>query len=144
MIELIKILLEKGYAYEMQGNVYYDISKFSDYTKLSGLKLDEEKAKARVDQDVLKKNYFDFSGSLSGKLKNAIISITNPTSIIKNPIPIITVTAPIRKIKPVIEIAIFNFILIENPSIRPFFEINFCQKKSPPIANGAIKRKKIK
>ena len=61
MIELIKILLEKGYAYEVQGNVYYDTAKFKDYGKLSRLKLDEEKARARVDQDPLKKNYFDFA-----------------------------------------------------------------------------------
>jgi len=61
MIELVEILLEKGYAYEVQGNVYYDISKFSNYTKLSRLKLDEEQAKARVDQDPLKRSYFDFA-----------------------------------------------------------------------------------
>ncbi|KKK42844.1 MAG: Cysteine--tRNA ligase [Candidatus Lokiarchaeum sp. GC14_75] len=67
MIELIEILIKKGYAYEVQGNVYYDISKFKDYTKLSGIKLDEEQAKARVDQDPLKKNYFDFALWLNAK-----------------------------------------------------------------------------
>ncbi|MFX1343823.1 MAG: cysteine--tRNA ligase [Promethearchaeota archaeon] len=61
MIELIKILLENGYAYEVEGNVYYDVSKFKDYTKLSRLKLDEESAKARVDEDPLKKGPFDFA-----------------------------------------------------------------------------------
>ncbi len=61
MIEIIEILLEKGYAYEVQGNVYYDTTKFKDYGKLAKLKLDEEKARARVDQDPLKKNYFDFA-----------------------------------------------------------------------------------
>jgi cysteinyl-tRNA synthetase len=61
MIELIKTLLKKGYAYEVEGNVYYDISKFEDYGKLAKLKLDEEQAKARVDQDPLKRNYFDFA-----------------------------------------------------------------------------------
>ena len=61
MIELIQTLIEKGYAYEVEGNVYYDISKFKDYMKLSRLKLDEEQSKARVDQDPLKKNYFDFA-----------------------------------------------------------------------------------
>ena len=61
MFETIQILLEKGYAYEVQGNVYYDISKFKDYGKLARLKLDEEKARARVDQDPLKRNYFDFA-----------------------------------------------------------------------------------
>jgi cysteinyl-tRNA synthetase len=61
MIELVEILLEKGYAYEVQGNVYYDISKFSDYTKLSRLKLDENQVKARVEQDPLKRSCFDFA-----------------------------------------------------------------------------------
>jgi cysteinyl-tRNA synthetase len=61
MIELIEILLEKGYAYEVEGNVYYDTAKFKEYGKLSRRKLDEEQAKARVDKDPLKKNYFDFA-----------------------------------------------------------------------------------
>jgi len=61
MIEIIQILLEKGFAYEVQGNVYYDTRKFKDYGKLAKLKLDEEKAQARVAQDPLKKNYFDFA-----------------------------------------------------------------------------------
>ncbi|MFX1389042.1 MAG: cysteine--tRNA ligase [Promethearchaeota archaeon] len=61
MIEIIKILLEKGYAYEVEGNIYYDTSKFKDYGKMAKLKLDEEKAQARVDKDPLKKNYFDFA-----------------------------------------------------------------------------------
>jgi cysteinyl-tRNA synthetase len=67
MISIIQTLLEKGYAYEVDGNVYYDISKFKDYTKLSKLKLDEESAKARVDQDPLKKSYFDFALWLNAK-----------------------------------------------------------------------------
>ncbi len=67
MIEIIQILLEKGYAYEVEGNVYYDTSKFKDYGKLAKLKLDEEKAQARVAQDPLKKNYFDFALWLNAK-----------------------------------------------------------------------------
>ncbi len=61
MIELIQILLDKGYAYEVQGNVYYDVTKFKEYGKLARLKLDEKHVRARVDQDPLKKNYFDFA-----------------------------------------------------------------------------------
>ena len=61
MIALIKTLIDKGYAYEVEGNVYYDVSKFKDYGKLAKIKLDEEQAKARVDKDPLKKNYFDFA-----------------------------------------------------------------------------------
>lgn len=61
MIEIIQILLDKGYAYEVQGNVYYDVTKFKEYGKLARLKLDEKHVRARVDQDPLKKNYFDFA-----------------------------------------------------------------------------------
>ena len=35
MIELIEILIEKGYGYEVDGNVYFEVEKFSDYGKLS-------------------------------------------------------------------------------------------------------------
>ncbi|MFX1302483.1 MAG: cysteine--tRNA ligase, partial [Promethearchaeota archaeon] len=61
MIEIIQILLDKGYAYEVQGNVYYDVTKFKEYGNLARLKLDEKQVRARVDQDPLKKNYFDFA-----------------------------------------------------------------------------------
>ena len=61
MVEHIKKLLEKGYAYEVEGNVYYDTLKFKEYGKLAKLKLDEEQAKARVAKDPLKRNYFDFA-----------------------------------------------------------------------------------
>ncbi len=67
MIEHIKKLLEKGYAYEIQGNVYYNTSKFKDYGKLAKLKLDEEQARARIAQDPLKMNYFDFALWLNAK-----------------------------------------------------------------------------
>src|SRR5512135_3570777 len=35
-IEIIKELLKKGFAYEVNGSVYYDVRKFKDYGKLSG------------------------------------------------------------------------------------------------------------
>jgi cysteinyl-tRNA synthetase len=61
MIEHIEKILEKGYAYEVQGNVYYDTLKFKEYGKMAKLKLDEEQAKARVAKDPLKRNYYDFA-----------------------------------------------------------------------------------
>ncbi len=61
MIEHIGKIIEKGYAYEVQGNVYYDTLKFKDYGKMAKLKLDEEQAQARVAKDPLKKNYYDFA-----------------------------------------------------------------------------------
>ncbi len=60
-IELIKILLKKGYAYEVNGNVYFDVSKFKDYGKLSGRKLDELMAGARVEVNPEKRHPADFA-----------------------------------------------------------------------------------
>ena len=52
MVELIKRLMEKGYAYRGEdGSIYYDISKFRDYGKLSKLKIEELKPGARVKVD---------------------------------------------------------------------------------------------
>jgi len=52
MVNLIKILIKKGYAYRGEdGSIYYDVSRFKDYGKLSGIKLKELKAGARVKQD---------------------------------------------------------------------------------------------
>ena len=52
MVALIQRLMEKGYAYRGEdGSIYYDISKFKEYGKLSKLRLEELKAGARVRQD---------------------------------------------------------------------------------------------
>ena len=52
MVSLIKILLRKGYAYKgADGSIYYDISKFKDYGKLSKIDLSGLKAGARVSHD---------------------------------------------------------------------------------------------
>ncbi|MFA5141478.1 MAG: cysteine--tRNA ligase [Candidatus Woesearchaeota archaeon] len=61
MVELIKKIEAKGYAYTAGGNVYFDTSKFKKYGKLAGLKLDDLKAGARIDVDVEKKNPRDFA-----------------------------------------------------------------------------------
>lgn len=60
-IELVETLLKKGYAYEVNGNVYFDVTKFKDYGKLSGRKLDELMAGARIEVNPEKKNPFDFA-----------------------------------------------------------------------------------
>ena len=60
MIEMIKALIEKGYAYEVDGNVYFDVSKFPDYGKLSGIKY-EELIKHRIEPDPRKRNPADFA-----------------------------------------------------------------------------------
>jgi cysteinyl-tRNA synthetase len=60
-IELVKKLLEKGYAYEVNGSVYFDVSKFKNYGKLSGRNVEEMQAGARVKVSPDKKNPVDFA-----------------------------------------------------------------------------------
>ena len=61
MIEIVKTLLEKGYGYEIADGIYYDVSKFRDYGKLSGISLDDQKAGARVEVNAEKRNPADFA-----------------------------------------------------------------------------------
>jgi cysteinyl-tRNA synthetase len=61
MIEIIKALVEKGYAYNVDGNVYFEVSKFPEYGKLSKRNLEEMMVGARVDVDERKKNPLDFA-----------------------------------------------------------------------------------
>jgi len=55
MVELIKKLLEKGYAYYKDNSIYFSISKFPSYGKLSGIDLSQIKIGARVDTDEYEK-----------------------------------------------------------------------------------------
>ena len=61
MIELIKILMDKGFAYIIDDGVYFNVDKFSDYGKLSNKNLDELKEGARVEVNSQKKNPLDFA-----------------------------------------------------------------------------------
>ena len=61
MIDMIKTLLREGYAYEVNGNVYFDISRFPDYGKLSGNPLEQLIAGARVEINSEKKSPLDFA-----------------------------------------------------------------------------------
>jgi len=61
IIEFIKILIDKGYAYVVDGNVYFETAKFKDYGKLSHKNIDELMAGARVEIDEKKKNPLDFA-----------------------------------------------------------------------------------
>ena len=60
-IEMVKTLLKKGYAYEVNGSVYFDVSKFEDYGKLSGRNVDEMLAGARVEVSPEKRKPADFA-----------------------------------------------------------------------------------
>ena len=60
-VDLVKILLKKGYAYEVNGSVYFNVSKFKNYGKLSGRNIDEMVAGARVEISPDKRNPVDFA-----------------------------------------------------------------------------------
>jgi len=55
MVELIKKLLEKGYAYYKDDSIYFSISKFPSYGKLSGIDKSKVKIGARIDVDEYEK-----------------------------------------------------------------------------------------
>ncbi|MCL2370204.1 MAG: cysteine--tRNA ligase [Firmicutes bacterium] len=61
MIEYCKDLEEKGYAYETADGLYFDIQKFENYGKLSGIDLDEQQAGARVKVNDGKRHHADFA-----------------------------------------------------------------------------------
>jgi len=61
MIEAVKKLVEKGYAYEVDGNVFFDTSKLQDYGKLSRVKPEEMIAGARIDVHPGKRDPRDFA-----------------------------------------------------------------------------------
>lgn len=61
IIEMVDTLIGKGYAYEVDGDVYYSVEKFDEYGKLSGRDLEDMKAGARVDVDERKNHPMDFA-----------------------------------------------------------------------------------
>ena len=60
MIEMINSLINKGFAYEANNHVYFEVSKFSDYGKLSNKKLEDLIAGSRVEVSKNKKKSEDF------------------------------------------------------------------------------------
>ncbi|MGG4040310.1 cysteine--tRNA ligase [Bacillus smithii] len=61
IIEFIRTLEEKGYAYEVDGDVYYRTRKFKDYGKLSHQSIDELKVGARIEVGEKKEDALDFA-----------------------------------------------------------------------------------
>ena len=62
MIKSIKILESQGYAYESSGDVYFDVEKYKeDYGQLSGQKIEDLKAGARVKITDIKRSSVDFA-----------------------------------------------------------------------------------
>ncbi len=61
MINFIKVLIDKGFAYESDGDVYYNVNKFKEYGKLSKKNIDDLIAGARIEVGDKKKNPLDFA-----------------------------------------------------------------------------------
>ncbi len=61
IIELIKELVDKGFAYEVDGDVYFRVKKFAGYGKLSGRKLEDMRSGSRIDVDERKESPLDFA-----------------------------------------------------------------------------------
>ena len=81
-IKLIEKLFEKGFAYETELAIYFDVSKLTDYPKLTNQKLADMKVGARSDVviDKNKKHPADFAlwFKLAGKYKNHILQWDSP------------------------------------------------------------------
>ena len=60
MIEMTKSLIEKNFAYEADGHVYFSVSSFKNYGALSNKNLEDLKAGSRIEVSKLKKNPMDF------------------------------------------------------------------------------------
>lgn len=61
IIKFVQTLIDKGYAYEADGDVYYSTRKFADYGKLSGQNIDDLESGARIAIGEVKKDPLDFA-----------------------------------------------------------------------------------
>lgn len=61
IVESVADLVEKGYAYDIDGDVYYRVEKFPDYGKLSGRKIEDMEAGFRIEVDKRKEHPLDFA-----------------------------------------------------------------------------------
>lgn len=79
MIKFVQKLEKRGYTYESNGNVYFEIDKFEDYTKLANLSIDELEAGSRIEIDPNKKNPLDFVlWFTNSKFSNQIMQWDSP------------------------------------------------------------------
>lgn len=61
IINFIKDLVDKGYAYQVNGNVYFRVSKIEDYGKLANINKEELEVGARIEENKEKENPMDFA-----------------------------------------------------------------------------------
>jgi len=76
IIKIVKGLEKKGYAYEVDGDVYFDVKSFEGYGKLSGQNIDDLEMGSRIEVNTVKKNPMDFA--LWKKEKEGEISWQSP------------------------------------------------------------------
>ncbi|MBD1155594.1 cysteine--tRNA ligase [Pelagibacterales bacterium SAG-MED16] len=60
MVEMISILIKKGFAYESKSHIYFEVNKFKEYGKLSNKKIEDLMSGSRVEVSSNKKNAEDF------------------------------------------------------------------------------------
>jgi cysteinyl-tRNA synthetase len=80
MIEIIDKLIKRGYAYEKNGSIYFEVNKFSRYGQLSGNTLENLKSGARIKCHPDKKNPLDFALWIKAP-ENHILKWKSPWSI---------------------------------------------------------------
>ncbi len=61
MVEFISLLVDRGFAYEQKGDVYFRVERAKDYGALSGRRLEDQEAGSRVDVSEQKENPLDFT-----------------------------------------------------------------------------------
>jgi cysteinyl-tRNA synthetase len=61
ILRMVQGLIERGFAYSLDGDVYFEVAKDTDYGKLSGRRLEEMRAGARVEVDERKRGAADFA-----------------------------------------------------------------------------------
>ncbi len=61
IVEMIEVLVQKGHAYVLNGDVYYSVGSFKEYGKLSGRALEDLQAGARVEVNEAKQDPMDFA-----------------------------------------------------------------------------------
>jgi cysteinyl-tRNA synthetase len=61
IIELVEKLVDRGHAYEVEGDVFFAVDSWPDYGELSGRKVDEQREGFRVDVDSRKRHHADFA-----------------------------------------------------------------------------------
>ncbi|MBK5093600.1 MAG: cysteine--tRNA ligase [Actinobacteria bacterium] len=62
MVEVVRGLVDKGYAYKSEGDVYFEVAKFPDYGRLSGRSLEEQQVTVQCAEEVERKREpFDFA-----------------------------------------------------------------------------------